>query len=107
MGANQRGLLNRPITVEGAVVATVSVVVLAGVIEEEASEQLPPVIAVGTWQLKVTVPVKPLMAVRPIVVIPDAPGDEMANEVGTASTLKSGMPLEKVIEVAEEVDEPE
>ena len=88
VGSNQRGLLNRPITVDGAVVFTVSVVVpLGAVIEVLASEQLPPVIVDGTAQLKLTVPVKPLMALRLIVVLPDAPGDEMANEVGLATTL--------------------
>jgi hypothetical protein len=87
MGRNQRGLLNRPITVDGAVVFTVSVVVPVGIIEGEASEQLPPVIVDGTVQLKLTVPVKPLMALRLIVVVPDAPGAEMANEDGLATTL--------------------
>lgn len=106
-GTNQRGLLNRPITVDGAVVFTVSVVVLPGINEVEASRQLPPVIADGTEQLKLTVPVKPLMAVGSIVVLPDAPGAEMANEAGFATKLKSGVPPEMVIVVAEEVVEAE
>jgi hypothetical protein len=104
MGANQRGLLNRPITVDGAVVFTVSVVVLPGVNEVEASEQLPPVIVDGTAQLKLTVPVKPLMGLRPIVVLPDAPGEAMENEFGLGTTLKSGVPLVMVIVRGEDVE---
>jgi hypothetical protein len=88
MGANQRGLLNRPITVDGAVVFTVSVVVLPGVIEVEPSEQLPPVIVVGTWQLRLTGPLKPLLTASPIVVLPDWPEYAMVNEDGVATKLK-------------------
>jgi hypothetical protein len=105
MGANQRGLLNRPITVDGAVVFTVSVVVVVGVIEALSSEQVLPVILDGTWQVKLTEPVKPLTGLRPIEVLPDAPGVEMANEFGLGTTLKSGLPLVRVIVVAEEVGE--
>jgi hypothetical protein len=103
-GSNQRGLLNRPITVDGAVVFTVSVVEVAGVMELESSEQVAPVIAVGTAQVKLTVPVKPLMGLRPIAVLPVAPGDGMAIEFGFGTTLKSGVPLEKAIADAAEVD---
>lgn len=109
-GSNQRGLLNRPITVDGAVftvsVVLLDVVVLVRVIELEAGKQVAPVIPVGTAQVKVTVPVKPLRAVRPIEVLPDAPGDAMAIEFGLATTLKSGWPFVTVIGVAEEVVEP-
>jgi hypothetical protein len=86
IGANQRGPLNRPITVDGAVVFTVSVVVVVGVIEGAANAQVPS-IAAGTEQVKVTVPVKPLMGLRPIVVLPDAPGAEMTNVFGLGTTL--------------------
>ena len=109
MGTNQRGLLNRPITVDGAAVFTVSVVlldvvVLVRVIEVEASAQLAPVIVVGTAQLKVTVPVKPLMGLMPIEVVPVAPGDAMAIEFGLGTTLKSGVPLLTVIVRGEDVE---
>jgi hypothetical protein len=106
-GANQRGPLNSPITVDGAVVFTVSVVEVVGVIEEEASEQVASVIAVGTAQLKVTVPVKPLMGLMPIEVVPDAPGDAMAIVFGLGTTLKSGVPLLTVMVTAGEDVEPE
>jgi hypothetical protein len=105
-GANQRGPLNRPITVDGAVVFTVSAVVVVGVIEGAANVQLPS-IAGGTEQAKVTAPVKLLTGCRPIAVLPDAPGDEMTNEFGLGTTLKSGVPLETVIVVAEAVVEAE
>ena len=105
MGANQRGMLNRPITVDGAVVFTVRVVLLVGVIEEEASEQLPPVIVDGTEQVKVTVLLKPLMGLSPIAVLADEPGDAMANVFGVATTLKSGMP--EMVTVRGELTEAE
>jgi len=71
MGANQRGLLNRPSAVDGAAVFTVSVVVeLLGVIEEEANMQVAPVIVEGTEQVKPTVPLKLLMGLRPTTVLP-------------------------------------
>jgi len=92
-GASHRGFLNRPITADGAVVFTVSVVVVVGVIEEEASEQELSVIDAGTVQVKLILPVNPLRAVALIVVVPDAPGAEMLNEVGFATTLKLGAPL--------------
>jgi hypothetical protein len=109
IGSNQRGLLNRPITADGAVVFTVRVVLFKGAVlvrvnEVEASEQLP-IIAAGTAQLKLTVPVKPLRAVRPIVVVPDAPGAEILNEAGLGTTLNSAVPLVMVIVVAEVVVE--
>src|SRR5208337_266602 len=104
MGSNQRGLLNGPITDDGAVVFTVSVVVLVGVIEEEASEQLP-TIAVGTEQVKLTVLLKPLMGLSPIAVLADAPGEAMANGFGVATTLKSGMP--EMVTVRGELTEAE
>jgi hypothetical protein len=87
-------------------VFTVRVVVLPGVIEVLANEQLP-TIAAGTEQVKLTEPVKPLTGLTPIVVVPDAPGAEMANEVGLGTTLKSGVPLVTLIVVAEGVDEAE
>jgi len=107
-GSNQRGLLNRPITVDGAVVFTVSVVEVVGVIELEANEQLPPGMGLvdENAQLKLTVSLKPLEGLRPIEVLPDAPGDAMAIEFGVGTTLKLGVPLETVIVVAEEVVEP-
>jgi len=107
MGAHQRGLLNRPITVEGAVVFTVSVVVVVGVNVELASAQLPSVIDAGTEQLKLTLLLKPLMGVMLIVVVPDAPGDATLNEVGLATTLKLGAPLVMVTVWAVEVVEAE
>jgi hypothetical protein len=103
-GASQRGLLNRPITAEGAVVFTVSVVVVVGVNVEEASEQLLSVIDAGTEQVKLTLPVKPLMAVMLMVVVPDAPGEEMLKEVGLATTLKLGAPAVMVTVRGEEVE---
>jgi hypothetical protein len=99
--------LNRPITVDDAVVLTVRVVVWLGVIEAEASKQVPPVIVEGTEQLKLTVPVKPLRGVMLIVVVPEAPGDEIENEVGLATTLKSAAPLVMVTMVDEGVVEAE
>jgi hypothetical protein len=104
MGAHQRGLLNRPITVEGAVVFTVRMVVAVGLNAEVASEQLPPVIDAGTEQLKLTLLLKPLMGVMLIVVVPDAPGDAMLNEVGLATTLKLGAPVVMVTVWGEDVE---
>jgi hypothetical protein len=107
MGANPRGLLSRPGAVDGATVTTVSVVVeLLGVIEEEASTQLAPVIVEGTEQVKPTVPLKLLMGVRPTWVLPDWPGDVTMIEFGVATKPKSGAPIETVTVVTEEVDEP-
>lgn len=113
-GSNQRGLLNGPITVDGATVFTVSVVVVVGVIVGgEGSEQVPPVmgVAVEITQLKLTVPVKPLDGVIEIVEVPESPGFRMVTGdvgvPGVATTLKSGVPVEMVIVVAEEVVEAE
>ena len=103
-GSNQRGVLYRPIIAEGAVVFTVSVVVLPGVMEEEASEQLPS-IAAGTEQLKLTELLKPLTALIPIVVVPDAPGDEILNEAGLGTMLKSAAPFATVMATGEVVVE--
>jgi len=105
-GANQRGLLNRPITVDGAVVFTVSVVVVVGVIEGAASEQVPPGMGLvdKNAQLKLTVPVKPLRGLMPIEVLPDAPGDAMAIEFGLGTTPKSGVPLLTVTVRGEDVE---
>jgi hypothetical protein len=103
-GANQRGPLNKPITVDGAVVLTVSVVEVVGVMELESSEQVASDIAVGTAQVKVTVPVKPLRGLRPIAVLPVAPGDAMAIEFGFGTTLKSGVPLVTVTVTGEEFE---
>jgi hypothetical protein len=103
-GANQRGPLNRPITVDGAAVFTVSVVEVVGVIELESSAQVASVIAVGTAQVKVTVPVKLLRGLMPIEVLPDEPGDAMAIEFGLDTTLKSGVPLLTVIGRGEDVE---
>ena len=104
MGTNQRGLLKGLITVDGAVVLTVSVVEVVGVMELEASEQVDSDIAVGTAQVKVTVPVKPLRGLMPIEVVPDAPGDAMAIEDGLGTTLKSGVPLVTVTVTGEEFE---
>jgi len=105
MGAHQRGPLNWPIRVDGAVVFTVSVVVALGVANvEEASEQVPPVIVAGTEQVKLTELLKPLMGVSLIVVVPDAPGDEMLNELGFAPTLKLAEPAVMVTVWAVEVE---
>jgi len=93
MGAHQRGLLNRSSTVEGAVVVTVRMVVAVGLNVEVAKAQPPPVIDAGTEQAKLTLLLKPLMGVMLIVVVPDAPGDAMLNELGFAFTLKLGAPL--------------
>jgi hypothetical protein len=61
-------------------------------------------IAAGVWQVKLTVPVKPLMALSPIVVVPDAPGAEIANGFGVATKLKLGVPLEMVTVRGEDVE---
>jgi len=75
-------------------VFTVSVVVLPGVVEVGTNEQVAS-IAAGVWQVKLTVPVKPLMALSPIVVVPGTPR-ETVNGFGVAAKLKSGVPLEMV-----------
>jgi len=103
MGTDQRRLLNGPITVDGAVEFTVSVVVLPGVAEVGDSEQLPPVIVDETWQLKLTVPLKLLIALREIVEVAESPGASMVIEDGVAVKLKSPA-LVMVIETAGEVD---
>ena len=106
MGVNQRGLLNRPSAVDGAAVTTVSVVVeLDGVIEGETSMQLAPVIVDGTAQLKLTVPLKLLMGVRPTWVLPSWPGDVIMKEFGVATKPKLGAPIDTVTVVTDEVDE--
>ena len=104
MGINHRGLLNRPITVDPAVVDTVSVVVLPGVIEGEASWQLPPGMGLvaENWQLKLTEPVKPATGVRLIVVYPDAPGAVMTIPVlGVSPKLKSGVAVTVTVATGE------
>jgi hypothetical protein len=84
-------------------VFTVSVVVVVGVIVEEASPQLPSIDA-GTEQVKLTLPVKLLMGVMLMVVVPDAPGEETLNEVGLATTLKLGAPAVMVTVWGEDVE---
>jgi hypothetical protein len=105
-GSSQRGPLNRPITVDGAVVLTVSVVEVVGVIEVEASLQLPPVMGVvdENAQLKVTASLKPLRGLMPIEVVPVPPGAEMRIELGLGSTLKSGAPAVTVTVTGEEFE---
>ena len=104
MGAHQRGPLNRLIIVERAVVSTVSVVVVVVVNVELASKQVLAVIAAGTAQVKLTLLLNPLMGLMLIVVFPDAPGAEMLNELGLATTLKLGEPLVMVTVWADDVE---
>jgi len=87
-------------------VFTVSVVVVVGVIEGAASEQVPPGMGLvdKNAQLKLTVPVKPLRGLMPIEVLPDAPGDAMAIEFGLGTTPKSGVPLLTVTVRGEDVE---
>jgi len=93
MGANQGGAFNGPITADGAVVLTVSVVFPLVVKEVELNEQLPPVIVEETWQVKLTAPVNPLMGLSPIVEVPDWPGAAMLMLDGLGTKLKSAVPL--------------
>jgi hypothetical protein len=79
-------------------------VVAVGLNAEVASEQLPPVIDAGTEQVKLTLLLKPLIGVMLIVVVPEAPGDAMLNEVGLATTLKLGAPVVMVTVWAEDVE---
>jgi hypothetical protein len=104
------GALIGPITLDAAVVFTVSAVVgevmgLAETVTEVgASEQLAPVIDDGSVQVKLMVPVKPAMGLTLMVEVPDWPGEEILSGVGIAAKLKLGVPAEMVMGTAAEVE---
>jgi len=102
-GANQRGALKWPITVDGAVVVTVSVAVLPGLIEL-LTEQPPPVIVDETLQVRETAELKPLMELIEIVEFSESPWTGTVIEGGVDDKLKSPEPDAMLICVDPEVD---
>jgi hypothetical protein len=55
-------------------------------------------------QPKLTVPVKPLMALAEMVVVPESPAAAITKLLGDAPVLKSAVPLEMVIVIGAEVE---
>jgi hypothetical protein len=88
---NQSGRLNRPETVCGPVVVTVSVALPLVVREAGFNVQVASLMLKGTVQFKLTVPVNPGSEVDVIVVVPDWPGTEMLMLVGFNERLNPGM----------------
>jgi len=74
-----------------AVVLTVSVVLPVALMEDGLNEQLAACMVAGTWQLKLTVPVRPPPYVLAMVEVPDWPGAEILTVAGFGDIARPGV----------------